>query len=34
MIDSYVEIPYKNKIIKAATMFVNKRVQAFKMILD
>ena len=34
MVGTYVEIPYKNKFVKAATMFVNKTVQAFKMIWD
>ena len=34
MVGRYVEIPYKNKIVKVATMFVNKTIQAFKMIWD
>ena len=32
MVGRYVETPYKNEIVKTATMFVNKTVQAFKMI--
>ena len=32
MVGRCFEIPYKNKIVKTATMFVNKTVQAFKMI--
>ena len=32
MVGRYIEIPYKNKIVKTLTMFVNKTVQAFKMI--
>ena len=31
MVGRYVEIPYENKTVKAATMFVNKTVQAFKL---
>ena len=34
MFDRCVEIPYKNKIVKIATMFGNKTVQAFKVIRD
>ena len=32
MVGRYNEIPYENKIVKAATIFINKTVQAFKMI--
>ena len=32
MVGVYVDIPYKNKIVKAATMFANKTVKAFEMI--
>ena len=32
MVGRYAEIPYKNNIVKAATLFVNKMVQVFKMI--
>ena len=32
MVGRYVEMPYKNKVVKAATMFVNKTAQVFKMI--
>ena len=32
MVGRYVKLPYKNKIAKTITMFVNKTVQAFKMI--
>ena len=32
MLGRSVENPYENKTVKTATMFVNKMVQAFKMI--
>ena len=32
MVGRYVEIPNKNKVVKNATIFDNKTVQAFKMI--
>ena len=32
MAGRYLKIPCKNKIVKTVTMFVNKTVQAFKMI--
>ena len=32
MVGRCVEIPYKSKIVKAATIFFNETVQTFKMI--